>query len=281
MDDVSYTTVVVTSTASFFGCLFIVIVYHKFKILQVFSSKLIYILAIADGVNSMVSVIPTNLNLSDDGILCKIQGFSLQFFCLASVLWTGVIALFLYMQVILHKEDIEKYFRILLLITLSLSIIFAVIPLITRDYAYVGGWCWITARNERAIIYRDALFYAWIWLTIACIIYVYYRVIRKIKADLTFKDTFLDEGKVLVNKLMWYPLIIVICYTPITALRISQAFDSNVPIWFISFSTALKNLLGCLNAIVYGFNDSVKSEVANYLFRKVTTESFLTDTDIN
>ena len=281
MDDILYTTIVVTSTASFFGCLFIVIVYHKFKILQVFSSKLVYILAIVDGVNSLFSLIPTNLTLSDDGILCQIQGFSVQFFCLTSVLWTGVIALFLYMQVILQKEDIEKYFRILLLITLSLSIIFAVIPLIRRDYAYVGGWCWITTSNERAIIYRDVLFYAWIWLTIACIIYVYYRVIRKIKADLTFKETFLDEGKVLVNKLMWYPLIIVICFTPITALRIAQAMDSNVQIWFVIFSTALNNLLGCLNAIVYGFNDSVRSEVTSYLFRTVNTESILTDTDVN
>lgn len=265
INDLLFTTVVVVSAISLVGCGFIMVIYHKCKSLQVFAFKLVYVLTILDGIRSLFSMIPTHLNLSDHDAMCQIQGFALEFASLAGVLWTGAIALILYFQVILQRDRVDKFYKPLLWIIVIFSFICSVIPLFSGDYQYVGGWCWISTNNTRAVIYRYGFFYAWVWLIIIFDLYAYIRVISKIKTEFTIKDSFLHEGRVLVNRLRWYPIVLVVCYAPLTATRILQTLTGSSPIWLLVFSTAVSNLLGFFNAILYGFNESVKIELKSWI----------------
>ena len=260
-DEVLYIIIVVVSSMSALGSLFVIILYNKFESLQIFAFKLVYILSIFDFLLAIFSIIPTPLYISADSQLCIVQGLFIELLSLAGVLWTGAIALILYMQVILQNPQVNRHLNRILIAILAFSIICSAIPLISNDYVYIGAWCGINYRNERGVIYRYALFYFWVWLVIVLELYAYFRVIFKIKAELTINNSFLHEGRVLVNRLRWYPVILVVCYAPLTIMRIVQTINSHPPVWFLFFSTALSNLLGFFNALVYGLNESVKIEI--------------------
>ena len=265
LNDLLYTTIVIVSAISLLGTAFIITMYHRHRSLQVLAFKLVYILTIFDGIRSVFSMIPTNLDLSDGGALCITQGFALQFSSLAGVVWTGAIAMILYLKVLIQKDISETHYRPMLWFTVGFSMVCTIIPLTSLDYAYVGGWCWISTSSIKADIYRYALFYFWVWVVILFDIYAYVKVILKVKKESTIKDSFLHEGRVLVNRLRLYPMILVICFTPLTITRIMQTISDDTPVWLLIFSTATSNLLGFFNAVLYGFNDSVRSELRNWV----------------
>ena len=141
-----------------------------------------------------------------------------------------------------------------------MSIVCAVIPICTNDYQYVGGTCDISYTSERGIIYRYSLFYDWLWIVIIFDIYAYARVMRRIRQEFTIMNHFINAGRVLVRRLRYYPLILVICYTPITISRTLSALGSSQPDWLILLSFGSANLLGAFNAIVYGLSENVRIE---------------------
>ena len=269
---VLYTTMVIVSAISLIGCIFIIIMYNKFKSLKVFAFKLVYILAIFDCITAVFSIIPTYLDNSRTNPLCTVQAFFIQFSALASILWTGVIALILYLQVIMQKNEVEKYYKVFFWAVMIMSLLCALIPVFTDDYEYIGGWCDLTYGSARGTIYRYALFYDWVWLVIVFDIYAYVCVIKRIKKEFTIRNTFIDEGRALVKRLRFYPVILVVCYTPITLTRILQTVENRFPEWVILICLVLANLMGIFNAIVYGLNETVRLEFKAWV-RGVKLES--------
>lgn len=272
-NEILYISVVIFSSISLLGSTFILLIYHKFESLQIFAFKLVYALAFFDTCRALFTMIPTHLYLPDSTFLCQIQGFLLQFSTLSGVLWTGSIALVLYLQVIWQKSRIKLLKKPLFFI-LTFSTVCSIIPLFTSDYEYVGGWCWISTSNDRAVVYRYGLFYIWLWIVIVFDTYAYFRVINRIKSEFTILNVFLNEGKILVNRLRWYPIILLICYLPLTVTRIVQTIKGDSPFWLLLFSNAFINTIGFANAICYGFNESVKFEMKNYFKNKKDLKNF-------
>lgn len=264
-DDLQYTAVVIVSAISLCGSIFVVLAYWKFESLRIFAFKLVYVLTIFDGIRSFVSMFPSYLDTTEGQISCKIQGFMLEFSSLAGVLWTGVIAFSIYYQVILQKNQIESYYKKSLIVVVVASLLASIIPGITNDYKYVGGWCWITADGLHGTIYRYGLFYGETWAVIIVILYIYVIIIRKVRTEFTINNSFLEDGRVMERRLRWYPIILIICFTPLTIVRIIQSASAYCPLSLIIFATGVSNLLGLFNAIFYGFNESVKNEIQNYL----------------
>ena len=246
-----YITVVLVSVVSIIGCSFIIVMYNKFPSLQIFPFKLVYVLTLFDIINSIFSMIPTYLDSSELNLLCIIQGLVTEFSALAGILWTGVIALLLYLQVVLQKTQVEKSYIYLLWSVLTMSLVCSLIPLFTNDYKYIGGWCGVTYTSERGVIYRYTLFYAWVWIVIIFDIYAYVRVISRIRQEFTIMNSFIDEGRVLVKRLRYYPMILVICYAPITVMRILQLVGYSTEEWLEIAALGIVNLLGFFNAIVW------------------------------
>lgn len=95
-------------------------------------------------------------------------------------------------------------------------------------------------------------FYIPCWIAIIYNIYTLFSVARYVKTE--FKDA---ASINFVNKLKFYPLILVICFTVGTIHRIWLAVEpENYKIR--AAHAFLSSLLGFLNAIVYGMSSTVR-----------------------
>jgi len=115
---------------------------------------------------------------------CKIQGLTIQFFFISSILWTAVIALNIYLVVVIKKElcDIERYEYIFHILVWGLSLTLT-IPLYilennnTTLYPIMGNatfWCWITTKHGN---YRMMFFFGPLWIVFFFNAFVYISMI--------------------------------------------------------------------------------------------------------
>jgi hypothetical protein len=93
------------SALSFAGSFFIALCYVFFKDLRSFPFKLVFYLSLSDMFCSLFNL----LGNPGEGLLCYAQGYSTQFFSVASFLWTTTIAFTLHRTVVKHKVDVEGF----------------------------------------------------------------------------------------------------------------------------------------------------------------------------
>ena len=261
-NDFLYLIVAIFSSLSVIGSFFIISIYAKFPALHCFSFRLIIILSIFDFIENLVLLIPTHIIPSEPNSICIIQAALIQFTSLGSVLWTGFICALLYIQVILKKSNLEYYFKLFLLITLTICIITTIIPAATNSYAFIGGSCGIADNRYMTNIFRYLFFNAFIWIVIIFISFAYWKIIRIVRSEIDIVDEMTEEGRALVKKLRLYPIAMVITYTPLTIVRILQSISSDLcPVWFNMLAYAFSMSNGLLNSIIYGFNGSVKKAI--------------------
>ena len=262
VNDLLYIIVAIFSSLSLLGSLFIISIYARFPALHCFSFKLIIILIIFDFIEDLVLLIPTHIIASEPNSICIMQAALIQFTSLGRVLWLGFIGALLYLQVILKKSNLESYFKLFLIITLSICVITTVIPAATNSYAFIGGNCWISDRGYMDNIFRYSLFFAFIWIVTVFISFAYWRIIRMVRREAGIANEMIDEGRSLVKRLRLYPAAMIVTYTPMTIVRVLQTIGKDLcPIWLdmIAYAFAISN--GLCNSIIYGLTDSVAKEL--------------------
>ncbi len=149
-----------------------------------------------------------------------------------------------------HSDAILDDIRILHLICWGFPIIVTLMPLMD-DYTYkntntdddttYSNWCALeSSHNSRdtnensyeLILWKIASFYLWVWIAIILNIYLLY------KTKLLIKNTFLRESehnnnnikdliRDTMDKLKYYPLILIFCWLPSTIIDIA-GFDDNI-----------------------------------------------------
>lgn len=251
-----YLCIVIPASFSLMGSMFILIVYLRYQSLHCFAFRLVAYLSLFNCFDSMSQILPAHM-INDSA--CIVQAVGIQFFGMCGILWTGSICLIMYFQVVKHVKNIRKYERLLLLSTIALSTCTIVIPLFFNEMGYVGGNCWIENINEGAI-FRWAFFFIPAWLVIILISITYFLIIRKVHEESHLISGLDEERRLIINKLRVYPIIMAFTFMPLTLYRIIQYFTT--PLWFYSIAIAIYNLIGLFNALFYGFNESVKAELA-------------------
>ncbi|KAG0615549.1 hypothetical protein M758_5G050100 [Ceratodon purpureus] len=83
--------------------------------------------------NDMLGSLFNMLGNPGEGFLCYAQGYSSQFFSIASFLWTTTIALSLHRTVVKHKADVEGFGDIFHVYAWGTSLVMTIIPLIGND----------------------------------------------------------------------------------------------------------------------------------------------------
>ena len=268
-----YLSMLPACVLSILGSLFIIFVFISIKSLHKFAFKLIFILSIFDLFSSIAFLIPTwDANYNSPS--CQIQAILISFFTFGGVIWTTFIAVSLYYIIAKNKVFPEKFWKHSFVLTLALSLIEAVVPIITKSYGTVAGWCWITQTRylDSGFYERYLLFFLPVWLMIFLIIGLYVFVIKSLK------DTYQDEKtiKSLNKKLTYYPMILIICFLPYTIkgllelIGVNFVFKYQVPLTM--FAGIFRSLIGFLNAIVYGYTKKVKQEIRS----KFSTRSDIT-----
>jgi hypothetical protein len=223
--------------------------------------QLIIILAILDFLWNCACLISSEAINSDT--YCNWQAAFIQIFNLSDILWTAFLSFEMYNVVYKEMPKLMYGYIKPLICILALSSISSILPLILHAYGQSGAWCWINKpkySKSEILILRITMLYGPVWIVITWNIFV------SVKVYLKMKNYFNSENKYIVNKLVYYPLILLICYTPITISRvfnnifISQSFDV--------FAECILMTEGVLNMIVYGLSKEVRLVIKEMFAKK-------------
>lgn len=257
MSDIhEYISILVSSLLSLFGCTFILFLYYKYNELQGPAYKLISILAIIDIFHCIAFIIPT-YNEDRKSILCICQAISITAITLASILWTSVISIFLYIGVVKKKPYEDKILKTLLFCIFLCLVVAFIPPLLSGfyEFTYKAGWCWIKNDNLRFFV-----LYFPLWLVIITNTGIYMVVIKHIKFASHIHPELKQLGHSMIRKLRMYPVILIISFLPVTLFRIFEYFKhDNKNEYFIIAAGTFTCLNGFFNAIVYGCTKNVRN----------------------
>jgi len=254
------------SFLSLFGASFIIWAYLKFENLRNFAFKLVFWLSISDLIFCIgkililfeISSFYNNLWGSNDA-LCQMQALLINYGGLASVTCTVTIAWTLYTSLIKAELQLEaKYENSLWRFAFGFPFFMTILPIFSGDYGPAGSWCWIKNSN-RSLAWRFFEFYIPLWIAIIFNSYSYYKVIKFIQQEM--HDNLDDR---LTRRFMLYPLILVICWLPATINRINTLFFK-ASMFLNILHRLFGSLQGILNAIIYGMNSNVRSEIKGYM----------------
>ena len=275
----------VALSLSLAGSLFIISMYIFFPDLRAFAFKLIALMSLADVGKSICNSHPAYL-LPPNGVFCYIAAAGDTFCSLASVLWSSVIALSMYITVVRNNPSVEQYQRYFHVYCWCLPLIIMPLPFSTDNYGPAQGWCWISADKGSlwlGTLWRLLAFYGPLWVIIPFNIYSYAKVIQIIKfSSIVSLNEDVEMRDTLIRRLRFYPAILILCYTPVTIKRIYDFIDPEEDNFTLSIIAATMMCLnGLCNALIYGLTDSVKSAISACIFRETRTSSRFSDDSIS
>lgn len=228
----------------------VILYYLSFKELRKFAHGLVAWVAVADSIRCVGNLIGS----PETGQLCEAQGLLKTFGGVASLSWVGCMAFSIRQistQRTINSGSLLWKFH---LVTWTVSLCSAILPLAYHEYVPVGGWCWISS-HEEGILLRWTSFYGLLWLDITWIGFVYVSLWLSLK-DLPLKERQPQVSR-MVSRLYFYPLILVVCYGPASVRRIWDLFGTP-PYWLAVLHICLSSLHGLMNAIAYGRNADVR-----------------------
>jgi len=266
-----FTVLSISSGMSLAGSMFIILSWLLFTDMHFFSRKLIVYIAATDFFSSCAflyaGIRKTGL-LSNKGgkasLECTIQGFTLQFFVLASYLWTACFAYHLH-QLITKKRkkahQLEVYYHSVswgfpILITIVL-----VVEKLTMHSDIVGGadrpWCWLTnhaSQNETydmEMLQQFLLFYLPSVLIFSYNVSIYVFLARQVHGT--------ELGANIRKRVLLYLLVFSVCAVWGLVHRIYQLFSvDHQPSKYLTYLESFFGpWQGFLNALVYGVSARV------------------------
>lgn len=289
-------SLVICSSISVAGSIFIIFVIWVFKLYRVYIQRLILGLTCSACLLSF-SCLFDNIYYSPVNTInttCYIQAFMIQYFLWANLTW--VILITVNMVLIAKGKDGERYEKYVHLTAWINPLIWAMIPLLLSKYGHAGIWCWI--KKEYATL-RFGIWYAPL-LTSCCLLictYIYMflhnKHIHPNSSIYQLKNA--QENNIHrkeVKPLIAYPLIYISLTIPIFIYRLYDALSPSATASFpLLIATAITfSFHGVCNAVVYGYFcktirdlDWQKFKSACYvrfIGRSVEVTPFLPDDDI-
>eukprot|EP01084_Bolivina_argentea_P308792 534046_1 len=250
---------------SIMGSSFIIINFISFSELRTFSFKLVFFIAISDLIRAIAMIIPAYYDDNLNKYLCWIQSIMGNTAGLSTTLWNASVAhsiryVFTSRKIYTTKQTNRLFYKYLI-INLTLTIILSIPPIFPLNknhaYALAGSWCWIKDEGKYDSAVRIISQYD---VQIICglyIIYVYWHFMRKL-----FNSTSSRSVSSLIQRLKWYPLVLLITYVPGIVNRFSQIFNSthNAKYELTFFQYASLSVCGFLDSLIYAWTKPVKEK---------------------
>jgi len=267
----------ISGSVSAAGSLFIIVSFGYFPESRKFSRKILVYMSVADFFSSLAFVWSSTIESPLDAptASCVAQGFVLQFFYLASYLWTSCFAFHLF-QLIWKKnptsERYELYYHILSWgVPAALCAYFFVKFLMGEaSMGFVERpWCWIrnvdtgTAWSWTGSLEQFLFFYLPVAITLVYNLMVYVFLARVVGQVLSASM----ESKIR-KRLIMYLLVFVICAVWGFINRTYQAFaDQHAQSETLTtLECVMGPLQGALNALVYGMNEKLRDRYLSCCF---------------
>lgn len=236
-----------TCSLSIAGSFIVIIIYISAKSLRTFPFKLVFWLNLNNLFKSLAIIAsPELLNLPS--ILCKLNAYILYSSSLAGILWTFVIAYKMNKCILQNNSDLESDYFIYTLNLFLVPFSLCLVPFAFDLYGQSNFNCLLINTNLGEI-FRFVLYYLPAFIvTIYCCV-VYSRVLKKINREN-------EESNNQILRLVYFPLILIICIGPICVLRIFEVFGVFNFYIYLIFS-GLWCLHGFIDALAYAFTPPV------------------------
>jgi hypothetical protein len=211
-DPVVRLLMIVMSTISAVGSLSIILTYLLFKKMR--EKKLIELMFYVSLSNFGTSI-GSAMGIPRDGsALCWFQGIATNIFTLSSIFWTVVIALSL--NRIVATAQMLDITPLVHLFCWILPAAISLVPISQVRYGSLGKeWCFYNARDDDFPDWNLAVwdwvgFYLWVFGSMIVILAIYVKIMGQRFLQLTHQRV----ADKLFNKLTYYPIMIMLCWTP-------------------------------------------------------------------
>lgn len=261
--------------ASVFGSLIIILTYALFPNLR----KLRYVeLVFYVAVNDLFASIGLALGaVPNDSAACWYQGISSTVNYISSAFWTTVILFQVYLVVIRNGRVLKDMFWIHVFCW-GWPVVLALLPLTTNTYNNTddeSSWCFVASTRHSPpwgeLFWVLFSFFVWIWLCMITNCVQIAMIVRKLRNLQVVSDVVRST----VKKLIFYPVITVLCWSLNTAANI---YVLTKDVNYASLSTTWDTVAtlgivfaasqGVLNAVVFiAMNTIVREHWAELLFR--------------
>lgn len=256
--DVFYIVTAICAILSLLGCTFILLIYAVAKELRVYAFKLVAYLAFCDLVKSLAIIIPSYKS-ELLYYLCSVQGFFLVSFSLSNLIWVLAISVSLVQFIVYKIQDVEKYHKYWFLLSFVLVPGLCTLPFITDSYGSVYTWCTLKVEGPSKY-WRYIIDFVPRWLSILLIISCYIKIYIHIKKNEFINDD--EDQRLFLRRMIAYPAIILIAFLPLTTLRFLQTNSGKCKYSTLALvAYATFSIYGFLNAIAYGYNETISSYV--------------------
>lgn len=229
------------------GCAIVIIIYIRARFLRTYPFKLVFWLNLNNLIKSLMVLIPVEVENTGKNI-CRINAYLMYSASLSGLLWTFVIANKMYSSIVLNKTDLESNYILYVINIHSFSLIVCIIPFIFDAYGPNNFNC-VLIRGVEGDYFRFFLYYVPASVITVYCIFVYSRVFRKIKQ--TREKTNND-----LSRLIYFPLILIICVAPICIFRLFQIGGLYNPYVYIMLSSVWCSQ-SFLDALAYAFTPPV------------------------
>lgn len=184
------------------------------------------------------------------------QSLLITYFLLASILWTAAISHAAYTVTSAIDWDEDLLMKRYLVAAYGTPIVAFTILFVTNGYGKSEGWCWIQANSFLSISICLVCFYVPLILIIVFNIVTYRKILKELDDQ--------ESAQQLSKRLKFYPWILIITQVTMALHRfIVIAFDEYVfPLAIIG--VLLTTLMGLINALLYGFNDTLIEYTLNW-----------------
>jgi uncharacterized membrane protein YgcG len=200
-------------------------------------NQLIYYIAISDFFSAIGGLFGNSTNGT---FPCYIQSFLTNYFPLTSIFWTVVISYLLFdilQKPHLQKKKIMKIDYWVHFLCWGFPLLLTLLPLTTTDYGTFDGedgWCFLRPRSSSPKwtfrFWLFAAFFAWVYIAIT-VFTIFIGYVAYIAAS---PSGFLQTDSIIsstihkaINKLIWYPVIILISWFVMTIYELWGGFYPN------------------------------------------------------
>lgn len=238
--DLQYHLLIPIFILSFGSCAYIVGLFIRNRNID-YEGQLICGLMIFDSLLNLVNIFPGVYSGYEN--LCFAQGALIQIFSLSGIIWTGLIST-VFLINCKSGRPVEISIIGAFIVVLVCTALTAFIPMIKDGiglYVPTGSWCWYPKAfvGERFGGFYGIVWAIILWNCIAC--YWSYKLYNQNRRENRY-----------FKKLIYYPIILFICYTPLTISRILENSLETIPIAYSIWSSIIIRMLGFCNAIAYG-----------------------------
>ena len=246
----------------------ILLVYACVKELHYFMMRLVIYMLLSDLLRSAVLLLD-----SANPAECTIQAVFLQYTLNCGVLWTLNIGVALYLRIVREEDAVEHKEGLMIGLGYGIPVALAVIPFFFHGYGRGGGWCWISNDHGDVVglLLRVVCFYIPLLIVTCCCIVIYTRVIQAIREHLDGIEQEVETERVISNRLVYYPMVLIVCYLPLFAKGAWEYFsESKAEFVFTAITIVLAMSSGLLNVFIYGYNETVKHTINRWTRRQRT-----------